>query len=60
MTKKSSRGRKQKRSVEPQKVEKCREEVARELGVELPEKEKEKKKKKVPPGNTSSYRLDDR
>lgn len=58
MTRKSSRGRKQKRSVEPQKVEKCREEVSRELGVELPEKEKEKKK--VPRGNTSSYGIDDR
>ena len=41
MAKKYNRGRQQKRNVDRRKLEKYREEVARELGVELPEKEKD-------------------
>ena len=40
MAKKYNRGRQQKRNVDRRKLEKYREEVARELGVELPEKRK--------------------
>lgn len=55
MAKKYNRGRQQKRNVDRRKMEKYREEVARELGVELPEK----RKKTVPRGNTSTYKVDD-
>ncbi len=55
MAKKYNRGRQQKRNIDRRKLEKYREEVARELGVELPEK----RKKTVPRGNTSTYNLDE-
>ncbi|HPU02128.1 MAG: hypothetical protein GX890_06150 [Firmicutes bacterium] len=53
--KKYNRARPQKRNIDRRKLEKYREEVARELGIELPEK----KKKTVPRGNTSTYNLDE-
>jgi hypothetical protein len=55
VAKKYNRGRQQKRNVDRRKLEKYREEVARELGVELPEK----RKKTAPRGNTPTYRIDD-
>ncbi len=55
MAKKYNRGRQQKRNIDRRKMEKYREEVARELGVELPEK----RKKTVPRGNTSTYKVDE-
>jgi hypothetical protein len=38
VAKKYNRGRQQKRNIDRNKLEKYREEIARELGVELPEK----------------------
>jgi hypothetical protein len=55
VAKKYNRGRQQKRNIDRGKLDKYREEVARELGVELPEK----RKKTVPRGNTSTYKVDD-
>ena len=55
VAKKYNRGRQQKRNIDRSKLEKYREEVARELGVELPEK----KKKTVSRGNTSTYKVDE-
>jgi hypothetical protein len=55
VAKKYNRGRQQKRNVDRRKLEKYREAVARELGVELPEK----RKKTAPRGNTPTYRIDD-
>jgi hypothetical protein len=40
VAKKYNRGRQQKRNIDRNKLEKYREEIARELGVELPEKRK--------------------
>ena len=40
VAKKYNRGRQQKRNIDRNKLEKYREEIARELGVELPEKKK--------------------
>lgn len=56
MAKKYNRGRRQKRNVDPRKMEQYRQEVARELGVELPLKSRGT----VPWGNTPTYREDDR
>lgn len=44
MAKKYNKGRQQKRNIDRNKLDKYREEIARELGVELPEK----KKRRVP------------
>ena len=41
VAKKYNRGRQQKRNIDRSKLEKYREEVARELGVELPEKKED-------------------
>lgn len=54
MAKKYNRGRQQKRNIDRRKLDKYRVEVARELGVELPEKSK----KKSSGGNTSTYSTD--
>ncbi len=54
MAKKYNRGRQQKRNIDRRKLDKFRVEVARELGVELPEKSKIKSSR----GNTSSYSAD--
>ncbi|NMD42848.1 MAG: hypothetical protein GYA86_06025 [Firmicutes bacterium] len=61
MAKRSDRGQQQNKELDPRKVEKYREEAARELAVELPGKDKKKvPQKKVPQGNTPTYRSDDR
>lgn len=54
MAKKYNRGRQQKRNIDRRKLDKYRVEVARELGVELPEKNE----KKTSRGNTSTYSVD--
>ncbi len=54
MAKKYNRGRQQKRNIDRRKLDRYRVEVARELGVELPEKNKKESSR----GNTSSYSSD--
>lgn len=54
MAKKYNRGRQQKRNIDRNKLEKYREEIARELGVELPEK----RRTPVTRGNAPAFTFD--
>lgn len=55
MAKKYNRARPQKRNIDRHKLEKYREEIARELGVELPEKRKTPETR----GNAPAFTFDD-